>query len=208
MTESYLIGITGGSGSGKTHFLKQLIEKFSDDQLCLLSQDNYYHERSQQPIDEDGWVNFDTPDSLDLPLFTEHLKALKSGKVVEKSEYVFNNPNAIAKTLVFKPAPIIIVEGIFVFHFEAIARQLNLKVFIEAPSYMKLKRRIIRDNTERGYDLEDVLYRYENHVAPTYSKYIEPYKQTSDIIIPNQDNMDSALEVIEGFIQSRLKEIK
>ena len=108
------------------------------------------------------------------------------------------------KQLVFKPAPIVVVEGIFVFYFEEVARLLDLKVYIDAKEYVKLHRRIIRDKVERGYDLEDVLYRYTNHVAPTYEKYIKPFKNDADIIIPNNNHFERGLEVLVSFLNSKI----
>ena len=114
----YIVGITGGSGSGKTRFLKQLEKQFSKNELCVLSQDNYYIPREQQPIDQQGVQNFDTPDSINQKEFANDVNLLKNGHTVHRKEYTYNNPNVIAKELVFKPAPIIVVEGIFVFYLE------------------------------------------------------------------------------------------
>lgn len=204
MSNHYLIGITGGSGSGKTYFLNQLISQFSEAELCLISQDNYYRPRHEQPVDESGVQNFDLPESIDHEAFAKDIQALREGRIVEKEEYTFNNPNVVPKQLVFKPAPIVVVEGIFVFHFEQISKMLDLKIFIEAKDHIKLKRRIIRDNEERGYDLDDVLYRYERHVAPTYARFIEPYKSQSDLIIPNNNKMENAVDVIITYLKSKI----
>ncbi len=204
MKSRYLVGITGGSGSGKTYFLNQLIKNFTEAELCLLSQDNYYKDIRDQPLDDNGIENFDRPESMDYTSFARDIQALKEGKTVEKPEYTFNNPNASPKTLFIKPAPIIIVEGIFVFYYKKIADVLDLKIFIEAKEHVKLKRRIIRDNQERGYDMEDVLYRYENHVAPTYTRFIQPYKHESDLIIPNNKDMQNALEILITYLRSKI----
>ncbi|MGK7397267.1 MAG: uridine kinase [Candidatus Cyclobacteriaceae bacterium M3_2C_046] len=204
MENSYIVGITGGSASGKTKFLSSLINAFQSDELCLISQDNYYKPQHLQPTDENGIPNYDTPLSLDFELFAKDINELKTGITVKRPEYTYNNPNKRPKILTFKPAPIIIVEGIFVFYFPHIANQLNLKVFIDAKEYVKLSRRIKRDKEERGYSVEDVLYRYEKHVAPTYEKYIEPFKYDSDLIIPNNDRFDRALEVIIRFLKTKI----
>ena len=203
MNPPYLVGITGGSGSGKTYFLDQLTANFKGEELCLLSQDHYYRNIKEQPIDENGVENFDTPDSIDDELFVKDVQALIAGKTVEKLEYGFNRPNTRLRTLTFNPAPIIVVEGIFVFYYKKIADMLDLKVFIEAKEHIKLKRRIVRDNEERGYDLDDVLYRYEKHVAPTYARYIEPYKHDSDLIIPNNYHMKNAVDVLITYLKSK-----
>lgn len=204
MEKPYIVGITGGSASGKTYFLKSLLEAFSSEELCLLSQDNYYLPRHQQPKDEQGVTNFDTPDSINVRQFALDIEALKKGKKVLKQEYTFNNPNATPQILEFIPAPVVVVEGIFVFYHQALSRQLDLKVFIEAEEHVKLSRRIRRDRDERGYDLDDVLYRYEKHVAPTYKKYIEPFKSEADFVVPNNRGCDKALDVLISFLKTKI----
>ena len=204
MIKPYIVGITGGSASGKTLFLKSLLGAFSQDEICLISQDNYYKPREQQPVDENGISNFDTPQSIDFQQYALDIASLGRGEPVQKEEYTFNNASVQARTLAFNPSPIIVVEGIFVFYFPEISQLLDLKVFIDAQEHIKLKRRIIRDKEERGYDLEDVLYRYEKHVAPTYAKYIKPFKQDADIIIPNNTNFNKSLEVLVAYLKGKL----
>ncbi|GAB3329987.1 uridine kinase [Marivirga atlantica] len=203
MSKPFIVGITGGSASGKTLFLKSLIDHFSAEEICLVSQDNYYKDRHLQPKDENGVENFDTPQSIEFDEYARDIKALKEGKVVTRKEYTFNNPNVVPEMLTFNPAKIIVVEGLFVFYFPELTKLLDLKVFIDAKDYVKLKRRIFRDNSERGYDLDDVLYRYEKHVAPTYEKYIEPFKFDADIIIPNNNKFDKGLEVLVSYLKEQ-----
>lgn len=200
----YIVGITGGSASGKTMFLRSLLNAFSPDEISLVSQDNYYKPRNEQPVDENGIYNFDTPQSIDFELYARHIKDLRNGKQVTKQEYTFNNPNVVPKMFTFQPAPVIVVEGIFVFYFPEIAHLLDIKVFIDAAEHIKLKRRIVRDKDERGYDLEDVLYRYEKHVMPTYEKYIAPFKSDADIIVPNNLHFEKALEMLIIFLKSKI----
>ncbi|QSE97526.1 uridine kinase family protein [Fulvivirga lutea] len=202
---AYVIGITGGSASGKTLFLNQLINKFEAGDVCLISQDNYYIDRDKQPLDVNGIQNFDLPDSIDSKAFVEDIRKIKGGQGFTRKEYTFNNPAITPKQLEFKPAPIVIVEGLFVMHFPEMSDLLDLKIFIDAKDHIRLKRRIIRDNTERGYDLDDVLYRFENHVMPTYDRYLEPLKSGADLIIPNNLHFNNALEVLSGFLHARLK---
>ena len=203
MKTPYIIGITGGSGSGKTRFLNRLLDQFTAAQVCLVSQDNYYRARAEQPIDDNGIKNFDLPESIDFEEFKKDIIALKEGNSVSRLEYTFNNPKATPKQIVLHPAPVLVVEGIFVLYDQEIAKVLDLKVFIEAKDYIKLKRRIIRDDKERGYDLDDVLYRYEHHVMPTYDKYIKPYKLDADIIIPNHTDFREAMDVLSSFIRTK-----
>lgn len=207
MQKPYIIGITGGSASGKTLFLKRLLEHFTDKEICLISQDNYYKPIHLQTKDENGIENFDIPDSIDAERYATDIQALRDGKDVTIEEYTFNRKDAIPKLLTFHSAPIIVVEGIFVFHFLEIAHLIDLRIFIDAKNKIKLNRRINRDNVERGYDLTDVLYRWENHVTPTYTKYIRPYKKNADIIIPNNDNFEKGLEVITVFLKEKIKDI-
>ncbi|WP_296619543.1 uridine kinase [Marivirga sp.] len=202
MINPFIVGITGGSASGKTMFLKSLLNHFPKDEICLVSQDNYYKDRHLQPKDENGVENFDTPQSIEFDDYTRDIKMLKEGKPVSRKEYTFNNPDVVPKMLEFKPSKIIVVEGLFVFYFPELIKLLDLKVFIDAKDYVKLKRRIMRDNSERGYDLDDVLYRYEKHVAPTYEKYIDPFKYDADVIIPNNNKFDKGLEVLVSYLKN------
>ncbi len=126
------------------------------------------------------------------------------GESVTIEEYVFNNPEAKPKILVFKPAPIIIVEGLFVFHYKKIAAHLDLKVFINAKENLKVIRRIIRDQVERGYPLDDVLYKYQHHVLPSYERFILPYKEEADVVVNNNQDFERGLEVLEGFLKNKL----
>lgn len=205
MNPSLIVGITGGSASGKTLFLSRLVEAFEPGELCLLSQDNYYKPRETQPVDENGVKNFDTPQSIDFDAFLHDLEQLKRGEKVLRQEYTFNNPNVTPRMLEFQPAPIIIVEGIFVFYDQALSGLFDLKLFIEAKNYLMLKRRITRDALERGYDLDDVLYRYEKHVAPTYERYIEPLRYEADLIIPNNLHFEKALQVVVAHLKAHLQ---
>lgn len=200
----FTVGITGGSGSGKTFFLMGLAAHFSAAELCLISQDHYYRPREEQPLDQNGVKNFDLPTSIDRATFHSDLLKLKSGIDVLKKEYTFNNPSAEPGILTFKATPIIIVEGLFVQYFEEIASELDLKIFIEAKDYVKFGRRIQRDRVDRGYDLEDVLYRYKHHVMPVYESLIDPLKHKADIIIPNDQTFEKALEVISAYLKTKL----
>jgi len=204
MPAPYTIGITGGSGSGKTYFIKALSQHFKPDDVCLISQDHYYKPRDTQQTDERGVKNFDLPESIERGQLLEDILKLKKGESLFKKEYAFNTPNVKLNTLEFKSAPILIVEGLFVQYFEEIERELDLKIFIEAKDYLKLSRRIRRDNEERGYDLDDVLYRYHHHVMPVYESLIEPLKHKADFIIPNNQHFEQALDVLVRALKTRL----
>jgi uridine kinase len=204
MSRPYLIGITGGSGSGKTTFIHQIRNAFSDNELCIVSQDDYYQPREMQMEDPNGIPNFDLPASINREEFHRDVLLLLAGKVVKRTEYTFNNPQAKPRELIFRPAPVVILEGIFVFHFEEIRRLLDLRVFLHAKENLKVIRRIRRDRVERNYPLDDVLYRYQHHVSPAFERYIRPYQDEADIVINNNSHFEAALEVIKGFLQVRI----
>lgn len=204
MEKPFIIGITGGSGSGKTRFLKELLQDFDRRSVTCISQDDYYRPRQYQLVDKNGELNFDRPESIDYEHFASDLKALSEGNEVRKEEYTFNNPDAESKTIVTRPAPVILVEGIFIFHYEKISQLIDLKLFIDAKDYIKLQRRLKRDREERGYDADDVLYKYENHIMPSYQKYIAPYKEEADLVIPNNKDFDKALHVLKALIRTKI----
>jgi uridine kinase len=210
MKEPYVVGVTGGSGAGKTQFLNWIKNSFSPNQLCLISQDNYYQNRTTDSAEENRIKNFDEPNVIEVDQFANDLQQLKKGIKITRHEYTFNNPTKSPKLLKFNPAPIVIVEGIFVFHFAEISKLLNLKIYIEAKEHLKFHRRIARDQLERGYPLEDILYKYTHHVAPAFEKYIEPYRHEADLIIPNNkiyehDKMPAAVEVLIAYLKSIIK---
>jgi len=199
----YLIGITGGSGSGKTTFIREIRAQFDEKSLCIISQDDYYLPRDEQLTDEQGIKNFDLPRSIDRKGLVKDIKKLLSGETIKREEYTFNNEKAKPKKLIFRPAPIIIVEGIFVFHLKKIKKLLDLKVFLHAKENLKVIRRIKRDQEERNYPIEDVLYRYEHHVLPTFEKYIKPYQEEADIVINNNQNFEAGLDMFIHFLKGK-----
>lgn len=208
MAKPFLIGITGGSGSGKTTFIRQLREGLDESQVCYLSMDDYYVPLGQQKLDKNGVHNFDIPRSIARDEFVRDLKKLCAGETVTRQEYVFNNEVATPKMLVFKPAPVIIVEGLFVFHYKKVRKMLDLRIFLHAKDNLKVVRRIKRDRVERNYPLDDVLYRYEHHVLPSYEKYVGPYKEKADIIVNNNTDFNMGLRVVRAFVEKVLDSAK
>ncbi len=206
MQQPFLIGITGGSGSGKTTFIKELRKAFSEDEVCIISQDDFYRPREEQKTDEEGVKNFDLPCSINKKAFIRDVKKLISGETVTRKEYTFNNEKAEPGLITFRPAPVMIVEGLFVFHFKKMRRLLDLKVYLHAKENLKVIRRIKRDQIERNYPIEDVLYRYENHVLPTFERYIQPYMEEADLIVNNNKDFSVGLKVLKGFIRQQLVE--
>ena len=206
MNKTYVIGVSGGSGSGKTTFVRRLRKYFSEDEVCLLSQDNYYKKREEQEEDENHQKNFDLPTSFRKDNFVTDVKKLLNGENLELVEYTFNNALAAPKKIIYKPAKVLIVEGLFVYHFSEISALMDLKLFIDIPSYLELTRRIVRDQAERNYPLDDVLYRYEKHVYPAFERYIFPYKADCDIIVNNKSykSLEHSIEIIRNHIKSLL----
>lgn len=201
----FIIGISGGSGSGKTTFVRELSKAFPPDQVCILSQDNYYKPREQQVIDNAGEKNFDLPESFKEEEYHQDVLKLLNGEDVVLKEYVYNNPDAEPKLITYKSAPVVIIEGIFVFHFKDVSDLMDFKIFIDADEHTKLIRRIQRDQSERNYPIEDVLYRYQHHVFPSYQKFILPYKQQCDIVVNNNTSFDNALNSVKLSIKEKLE---
>ena len=208
MNKPLIVGITGGSGSGKTTFVRKLRELFTEEELCIISQDEYYKPKERQHMDEQGVLNFDLPESIDKKTFRKDIISLINGEAIHRKEYTFNNPEAGARDLIFKPAPIILVEGIFVLHFQRIRQLIDLKVFLYAKENLKVIRRIRRDQRERNYGLDDVLYRYEHHVLPAFERYVKPYISEADIVINNNHNLELGLAVISGYFRDHLQQFK
>jgi len=196
----FIIGIAGGSGSGKTFFLNCFLHHFKNDEVTLVSQDDYYIPSGEMTQEENKLYNFDLPSTIDDEQFLLDIKKLVKGEVVYKKEYNFNNPLAVTKILEINPAPIIIVEGLFILHFQEIGGLLDHSIFIEADEEVALQRRIKRDGMERGYPEEDVLYKWENHVLPSYREYLMPYRnQCHRIITNNSNDADDILKVSEAI---------
>lgn len=206
MNGSYVIGISGGSGSGKTTIVNLLRKKYSVEDVCIVSQDDYYRKREEQKVDENGISNFDLPHSIRIEDFVQDVRRLIHGETIKISKYTFNNSLAEEKHVTLKPANIIIIEGLFVFHFNELRDFMNLKVFVDASDVVKVKRRILRDRVERNYPLDDVLYRYEKHVLPSYLEFIHPFRSHADIVLNNEESYEVGLEVLKGFIDSKLHE--
>ncbi len=204
MNKPFVIGIAGGSGSGKTYFLKSFLRHFKDEHICLISQDDYYHPRESQAKDENGWINFDLPSSIDSNHFISDLQRLINGECVEKKEYTFNNPAVIPKKLFYKPSPIIVIEGLFIYHFEEINKLLDYKIFIDAQEETALKRRLKRDLEERGYPEETVMYQWKNHVMPAYKEFLLPYRNKVDWVVDNSQNIAIELDHLKEMVADRI----
>ena len=202
MKKPYIVGICGGSASGKTFLLNQLREQLKDLTIGEVSQDNYYKPLEDQVKTPEGLVNFDHPDSLLLEELYVDMDQLIQGKSITREEYTFNNPIATASMLKIDPSPVIILEGLFIYHLPELRRLIDLKVFVEAEEHIKLARRLRRDISERGYSLESILTDYTKFVAPMYERYVEPTKRECDLIIPNNRHMYKAINVLVNHVRA------
>lgn len=200
----YLVGISGGSASGKTSFLRALKNRFSTEELCIVSQDNYYKLAYEHRRDENGHINFDLPDCVDLDAFAEDLEELRRGSPIQRHEYRFQHEDQKGDLLTFHPAPVIVCEGLFVFYHERIFRQFDLKIFVSAEEEIALKRRLQRDVAERNISEDFVLYQWKNHVLPAYRSYLLPFMAQADMIINNNTHFENSLQVISDFLYKKI----
>ena len=202
----YLIGISGGSGSGKTLFLKSFIKHFSSDDASIISLDDYYLPPGN--LTHEGYVryNFDVPASFDEERFTDDIQKLLDGGTVHKKEYKFNNRDLPPEISEIHSAPIVIIEGLFIFHFQKVAELINLKIFIDADEDVALQRRIKRDIKERNYTPDDVMFKWTNHVLPSYQTYLLPHKETADRVILNNSHVAEDILGITKEMSHELKE--
>ncbi len=206
MSKPYIIGIAGGSGSGKTFFLNCFLNHFKKEEVCLVSQDDYYIPVADNMTPEENKLyNFDLPHTIDRDHFIQDINKLIAGQSFTKKEYCFGNPNAVPKMLEIKPAPIIIVEGLFIMHFRDIAELLDLKIFIDADEDIALQRRLKRDLIERGYSQDDVMYKWINHVVPAYKEYLLPYMGECDKVIRNNSHVAEDIIAVTEEISEELK---
>jgi uridine kinase len=202
----FVIGITGGSGSGKTTFIDKIKEAFPEHHLSIVSQDNYYLPNELQTLDRNGIENYDLPSAFNHESFYVDMQKLIGGETLHRKEYVFNDPNVIPDELEYRPAPIILIEGLYVFHTQAMRDLFDLTIFVHAKDEHKIIRRIKRDAIERNYAMEDVIYRYQYHVMPNFEQFIKPHKNKVDIVVNNNESFESALRVVTGFLRNHLYE--
>lgn len=202
------MGIAGSSGSGKTFFLNCFLDHFHPDEITLISQDDYYIPANTKTQEENKLYNFDLPTAINREAFFRDIQALFKGETIYKEEYTFNNPNIKPKILEIKPAPILIVEGLFIFHYSEVNELLNEKIFLHADEEVALERRLRRDLTERGYFEDDVRYKWVNHVVPAFNEYLLPFKESCDrIIINNVDDPEVMLKVTSEISEHLKKQL-
>lgn len=198
--ETLVIGICGGSGSGKTTIIQELLNLMQDHKPALLSLDNYYRDISEQAVDALGKVNFDLPGAIDSEQYTADLKRLISGESLRIKKYNFNINRGEDQFLEIPYSKIILTEGIFLFNIPEAVELLDLKIYVELKEDIQLQRRLNRDVKERGYDEESVIYQWYNHVVPAYENYIQVHKDKADIMISNDGDLGHLVEQVDQFI--------
>lgn len=195
-----VFGITGCSASGKSFIVEYLKERIPSSEVSFIFQDNYYKKREDQSKDKNGNYNFDLPSSFLNSELVEDIISLKNGNKVSRKEYNFNNPNIKQENIVVFPRSIIILEGLFILSDPNIKELIDHKIFIDSKTEIMLDRRIRRDSKMRGYDRIDVEYKFENHVIPSFMKYILPEKNNADFIVENNGNGNRAAKLVYGYI--------
>lgn len=201
----YIIGIAGGTGSGKTTVVNTILKGLPVDEVCVISQDSYYKATDELSIEERNKINFDHPNSIDFELLIEHLKLLKVDRIIDQPVYSFVTHNRTKDVIKTYPRKVIIVEGILIFNNKELLDLFDIKIFVHAQSDERLIRRIRRDITERGRDIDEVLNRYQSTLKPMHEQFIEPTKNVADIIIPNDRYNTVAIEIIRSVINERLQ---
>jgi uridine kinase len=199
-----IIGLAGGTGSGKTTVVHQIMTELPDTEVGVISQDSYYKETTNLSFDERALINFDHPRSIDFDLLVKHLKALKEGETIDQPVYSFIQHNRTDDTVATHPRKVMIVEGILILTNPELRELFDIKIFVHADSDERLVRRLKRDISERGRDIDEVLNRYQNTLKPMHEQFIEPSKAFADIIIPNDKYNTVAIDVVRAVINQRI----
>lgn len=200
-----IIGIAGGTGSGKTTVVKKIISSLPKDQVAVIPQDSYYWDSSHVPVEERSKINFDEPAAIEWPLLVKHLNELKQGKAVEVPTYSYLTCTRQPETVRVEPCKVVIVEGILVLNDEYLRNMMDVKVFVDASADDRLIRVISRDCIERGRTPEMVINRYQEVLKPMHDLYIEPSKKYADLIVPQGGNNEVAIKLLTDYIASRLR---
>ena len=204
MKEILVIGIAGGTGSGKTTLMDNLIEKFSGD-VTILSHDNYYKRHDELTYEQRCQLNYDEPAALETDLMARHLDALRHGEAIDCPVYDFSQHNRSNETIRIEPRSVIIVEGILIFENKELRDLMDIRIFVDTDADIRLCRRIKRDVEKRGRSLESVLTQYQETVKPMHEMYVEPSKKFANIIVPEGGKNLVALDMITGRIQRHLE---
>jgi len=199
-----IIGIAGGTGSGKTTVVNQIVQELPTDEVCVIRQDSYYNATDNLSYEERSKINFDHPRAIDFDLMVSHLTALKAGEIIDQPVYSFVTHNRTKDIVKTHPRKVLILEGILIFNSERIRDLCDIKVFVHADADERLIRRIKRDINERGRDIDEVLTRYQTTLKPMHQQFIEPTKNFADIIIPNDRYNTVAVDIVRTVISNRL----
>jgi len=200
-----IIGICGGSGSGKTTLLKRLATHFADVKPTVFSMDNYYLPIEEQLVDVNGEVNFDLPTALDKDTLVADLTALKSGQSIEVKEYHFNAPPGKNVLITLESSPVIIVEGLFLFHYREVRDLIDFSIFMDVDPEIQLDRRLYRDQETRGYSREAILYQWEHHVIPCFDQFLMPYEKEADFHFKNDHLADQEFQRLLAGLTSKVE---
>lgn len=202
----FVIGIAGGTGSGKTTVVKKILSQLNKNQVSFLAQDSYYKDNSHLPLEERQKMNFDHPESIEFDLLCKHIELLKQQHSVEQPTYSYLTCTRQEETIHVDPKPVIIVEGILIYTYKPLVDLIDIKVFVDADADDRLSRVIHRDMSERGRTAEMVLDRYEKTVKPMHLQFIEPSKRYADIIVPQGGMNDIAIGVLLNTIEKKLQD--
>ena len=200
-----IIGIGGGTGSGKTTVVRKIIESLPDDSVAVIPQDSYYNDQSHLPLEVRKRTNFDHPDAFEWPLFAQQIQDLRNGKSIEQPTYSYITCTRLSETIHVQPKNVIIIEGIMALYDKKLRDLMDLKIFVDACADERLLRVIARDIVERGHPLEMLVDKYRNVLKPMHDEFIEPTKQYADIIIPNGGNNEKAIAMMQLYISSALR---
>ncbi len=199
-----IIGIGGGTGSGKTTVVRKIVESLPDDSVAVIPQDSYYKDQSHLPLDVRKRTNFDHPDAFEWPLLASQINDLRMGKSIQQPTYSYITCTRLTDTILVKPKDVIIVEGIMALYDKKLRDLMDLKIFVDACDDERLLRVIQRDIVERGHPLDMLVDKYRNVLKPMHDEFIEPTKQFADIIIPNGGHNDKAISMMQMYISSAL----
>ncbi len=199
-----IIGIAGGTGSGKTTVVNQILNELPADEVCVISQDSYYKETHHLSYQERTKINFDHPKAIDFELLVNHITDLRKGEIIEQPVYSFVTHDRVIDTLITHPRKVVIVEGILIFNSKELRDLCDIKIFVHADADERLIRRVRRDIEERGRDVNEVLTRYQNTLKPMHQQFIEPTKNYADIIIPNDRYNTVAIDIVRTVISQKL----
>jgi len=199
-----IIGICGGTGSGKTTIARAIVEAVGEKKVVLVEQDSYYRNLSDMPLDERHQANFDHPDSLDSDMLVNHILRLKQGLSAEMPLYDFKTHTRSDKIEIIEPKPVVIVEGILIFAEPRVLDLLDVRIYVDTPDDIRLMRRLKRDFTERGRSFERTLEQYDRTIRPMHFEFVEPSKRHADIIIPEGGQIGVSVEILCGLVRQKL----